>query len=222
MKRFAAFVLLAILLCSPAFAIQARFVSVDALWTAINANTAAIAAHAARLTALEAQLWEDLRFPSTGINLAGAPAAPGVDTTTFYGSLEFSGSQINDAAYQVQMPHGWLNASPIMPHLHVVNGSTSTATTTWEIWHRIADVNEDFPAVWSVATVSAQLVASTTRHQMISFAPINMTGKSDSCMLSMLVRRLGSDEHASIIRLLEFDIHYLSETRGSVAETGDH
>lgn len=49
-----------------------------------------------------------------------------------------------------------------------------------------------------------------------------MTGKSDSCMLSMLVRRLGSDDHNAIIRLLEFDIHYLSETRGSIAETGDH
>lgn len=213
MRKYAVIIML--LAASAAFGIQARFVSVDTLWSAIND-------HETRIDTLEAQLWEDLRFPSTGINLAGAPAAPGVDTTTFYGSLEFSGSAINDVAYQVQMPHGWANGTSIYPHLHVVNGAATTATTTWELWYKIANVNEEFPAAYAVATISKQLVASTTLHQMISFAPINMTGKSDSCMLSMLVRRLGSDEHASIIRLLEFDIHYLSETRGSIAETGDH
>lgn len=215
MRRFAAFALLATLLSLPLFGIEARFGTRDTIWQYLND-------HETRVDALEAQLWEDLRFPATAMNLQGPAAAPAVDDDTFIGSLEFSGSAINDIAVQVQMPHGWLNGSPIMCHLHVVNASETSATTTWELWYKIANVGEDFPTAYTVATISKQLVASTTLHQMISFAPINMTGKSDSCMLSMLVRRLGSDEHAAIIRLLEFDIHYLSETRGSIAETGDH
>jgi hypothetical protein len=216
MSRYILTVLL-VLVCATSNA------QIQAVWGDITQLTAQIAQNAVAIQTLNDYLWEDLRFPATAINLSGAPAAPGVDNTTFYGSLEFAGNAINDCAFQVQMPHGWANGTAIYPHLHLVNGSTSTATSTWEIWYRKAEVGGDFGSTWTGATATFQLTGSTTVHTLKAFPAITMTGLTDSCMLSIFIRRHGNaDPHNDIIRLLEFDIHYQSSTRGSVNETGDH
>lgn len=167
--------------------------------------------------------WEDLRFPSTAINLAGAPAAPTVNTTTNFGALTFAGNAVNDIVCFTQLPHGYQNRTDLRAHVHVINGSTSTASTTWELWYKIAGVNASFPAAWTVATTTVNLVGSTVRHQLFSLGTVPGTDLTDSGMIHFLVRRLGAtDAHNDPIDLIEFDIHYLHDSLGSVAETGDH
>ena len=54
-------------------------------------------------------LWEDLRFPASGINPLGAASDPSRSNVT--GMLEFSGTADNLIAGAAQMPHGWLEGS---------------------------------------------------------------------------------------------------------------
>jgi hypothetical protein len=175
----------------------------------------------ARATDLEALLWEDLRFPASAVNLAGAAVPPDTDVTNFVGALVFLGNKDSDIGFMVQMPHGWANGTSIYPHMHIVNTSGATTATDWELKVRKADVGEDFGA-YATDEKSFSPTTGASLHQLWSFTPIDLTGLGDSCMLAFWLRRKGaSDTNNGSITLLEFDIHYQSATRGSVTEAGD-
>ena len=56
-------------------------------------------------------------------------------------------------------------------------------------------------------------------HLITSFGPITMTGQRESSCLSWQVRRLGSsDADSGTARLYEFDIHFISDKRGTQYE----
>lgn len=168
--------------------------------------------------------YEDLRFPGVGLNLVGAPTAATLNTTNYYGALNFPDATISDSGSIAQMPHGWRNGSSIEPHLHLVNNSATPGTATFELWYKIASPTGNFPAAYTVATLSALLEGSTVKHQMFDFPSISMTGYGDSTCISFMLRRVGthaSDTLADTAILLEFDLHYIHESFGSVNEHGD-
>lgn len=226
MKRLIALFLLAASAC---FAMTARSTNEDGLGSTVSNNVNRLTAvearetvSEARLASQEALLWEDLRFPAEAINQTGPANAPTPDTSNFYGGLIFSGSAENDVAFNVQMPHGYKNGTSLIPHMHVVNTSASTATTSWEFYYRKANVNGDFGTSLTGATITVQLGVSSTTHQMVDLPTITMTGMNDSAMLNILLRRLGTaDASTGTVTLLEFDIHYQSDRRGSTEEHGD-
>jgi hypothetical protein len=169
--------------------------------------------------------WEDLRFPAQSINLSGLPAAPGLNTTTYYGALDFDDASLHDIAGMAQMPHGWKNSTSVYPHIHYVNGQDQLATAVWELRYKIANVGEAFPTAYTVATLTETMSPASSTHQLGAFPTIDMTGKSDSCVISWWLRRVGTaagDTATSAVTLLEFDIHYQNESFGSTSETGDH
>lgn len=167
--------------------------------------------------------WEDLRFPAVGINPAGITNAAVNDTTD--GLLNFSGTVDNVIVMQAQMPHGWLNNSEISPHLHLLNSGDATGTTRWRLEWKIADVMDNFPSDWASETITCVLPNSSSTHRLYTFAHIDMTGKQDSCMILLKLTRLAqsdaADDYASIVKLIEFDIHYKQEAFGSINETGE-
>lgn len=164
--------------------------------------------------------WDDLRFPASAINPAGSTAPASVDTDD--GSLSFAGNSDQICAGIAQMPHAWKQESPIHPHLHLLFKTSASANTRWKLEYRIANVGDNFPAGWSSDTITVANQQNTLKHHLASFAEIAMTGYRWSAIILWRVTRLassdGADNDTNAANLLEFDIHYQSDGRGSVPE----
>ena len=163
--------------------------------------------------------WDDLRFPAAGINPPGAAADPTIDTTD--GRLVFSASAENIVAIQVQMPHSWKEGTDIHPHVHWSPTSTNTGDVKWQIKYKVANINEAFPAEWTTITVLSAGAGASDTHQIANFEDVAMTGKTFSCMIMMLVSRLGADAadtYTGTAKLNEIDLHYQIDKFGTSEE----
>ena len=171
--------------------------------------------------------WEDLRVQVTGVNIPGAQTnPPTTDSTEDYGALTFPGANTpgatSDMAALVQMPHGWDNGTKVSVHLHLRNKTAGNGDAIWQLWHRKATPLGDFPAAWTVATLTYTLTPATTTHQLEDFPLIDMSGMGDSTVMMCLLRRFGgADTSTTDINLIAFDVHYLTSKPGSIAEYGD-
>ena len=169
-------------------------------------------------------VWEDLRFPATGINPPGAVADATRSTTT--GLLEFSGSADNVIAIVAQMPHNWKEGSAIYPHLHLRFPTSATANTRWKIEYDIASPTGNFTnnsgTLTDGGTITVANPANVKKHVLASFATITMTGHTVSAVLIIKITRLANtdaaDNDTNACELLEFDIHYEIDSLGSASE----
>jgi hypothetical protein len=160
-----------------------------------------------------------LRFPAAGINPVGAASDATRNTTD--GRLEFSASATNMIALQVQMPHAWKEGSAISPHIHWSPETTNVGNVLWQLDYKIAGINETFPGSWTTQAVLAPSGGVANKHLLVEFADIPMTGKTLSCMILMLLSRIGgdgTDTFTGLAQLNEFDIHYESDSLGSREE----
>lgn len=165
---------------------------------------------------LRTPAWEDLRFPASGINPPGAASDPGVDTGD--GRLVFSASAENIVAMQVQMPHAWKEGSTIHPHVHWSPTSTNTGNVLWRLKYKVANIGAAFPAEFTPIDILQAGSGTSDAHQMATFPTITMTGKTVSCMLLLLLSRVGNDgtdDYTGTAKLNEFDIHYQVDGFGS-------
>ena len=157
--------------------------------------------------------WEDLRFPAQGINPAGTAAPPSVDTSTFPGTLIFSGSAENIIAGVAQLPHSWQEGGDIRPHVHWFKAAADAGGNgvTWQYRHSrcaIGAVAEAYIS-WQPATLVAGDLTTQYKHNISSFGSFSMTGFGASDMVMWQVRRLGNTDSATTAcHLMEFDYHY--------------
>lgn len=157
--------------------------------------------------------WEDLRFPAQGINPAGSVAPPTVDTSTYPGTLLFSGSATNLVAGVAQMPHSWREGRPIRPHCHWRKTAASAAAqgVLWQFCYARSDISATAEAYssWTTGTLVAGNLTGAEVHNLSAFGEIDMTGRRGSDMVHWQLRRVGgSDSETAVVRLLEFDLHY--------------
>lgn len=169
---------------------------------------------------------DDLRFPAQGINPAGSPAPPGVDTAT--GCLSFAGNLDNVIAGVAQMPHSWNPGSAVSPHLHLrFPTSNAGKNTRWKFEYDIANIGEDFTnnsGTFSALTViTVANPANVKRHVIAYFEDLDMTGYTESSVILWKVSRLassdGADDDTNACFLLEFDIHFEVIKRGTIEGT---
>jgi hypothetical protein len=163
-------------------------------------------------------VWDDLRFPAQGINPAGAPSPPTVDTAD--GTLVFSASATNIIAGVAQFPHHWKEGSTINPHIHWCPSNTDTGNVLWRFEYEVQNIGGTFAGFTTVDTLEAG-DGTAEKHQVHSLGTISMTGKTLSCMMKWRVSRIGgdgTDTFTGTARLLEFDIHYEIDSLGSRSE----
>jgi hypothetical protein len=168
-----------------------------------------------------ATCWDDLRFPVTGINPAGAAAPPTLDDSSFFGTLLFSASATNIIAGQAQMPHHWREGSSIYPHVHWAPTSTNTGAVLWRLGYQVADVNGTFPGSFTEIDSLDPADGTTNKHQIAAFPAVSMTGAKLSAMILWTLSRIGgdgTDDYTGTARLLEVDFHYEVDSFGSSAE----
>jgi hypothetical protein len=162
--------------------------------------------------------WEDLRFPVTAINPPGAASDPTRDNTD--GRLVFSASADNIIAIAAQLPHSWEPGSTIEPHLHWTPTASGTGNVVWKLQYKVSNIGETFPPSYTEDTIIAP-VSGINYHQISGFDGIDMTDKRISCMILLLLSRVGTsedDSYASTVKLNEFDIHYKINSIGSRQE----
>lgn len=166
--------------------------------------------------------WDDLRFPATAINPPGVVSDPDWDTTK--GGWLFAATGTETLFIIGQMPHGWLEGSVIVPHVHWERTTSAAGAVVWQLEYQWCPLGE---AREAAVTVSADAAVATLAsdvadvHQITSFGDTATTGKQISDMLVMKVSRLGddaADTYAADARLLEFDIHHQKDADGSVHE----
>lgn len=109
-----------------------------------------------------------------------------------------------------------------MPHVHWSPTSTHTGNVLWRMEYKIADVGGIFPGSFTPLDVLDAGDGTADTHQLASFAEIAMTGKTVSCMMLILLSRIGNDgtdTYTGTAKLDEFDIHFQVDGFGSNYET---
>jgi hypothetical protein len=166
-----------------------------------------------------ATTWEDLRFPATAINPAGAPSAMVFDTTNIGFTAGAGGTQV--IAIIGQMPHSWKVGSDIHPHIHWEPITTNTGDVLWRLEYKWTNIGDTEPANFTTVDVLDAGDGTALKHQLASFTALSGAGKTLSSILSMKISRIGgdgTDTFTGDALLKEFDIHYESDTLGSRSE----
>lgn len=167
--------------------------------------------------------WDDMRFPANGLNPPGPTGAPLRNTT--YGWQEFSATATNLVVAFVQFPHAWAEGTVITPHVHWMKTTNGSGTVQWELewWHvPIGGVLTSLSTLNTDGAVVAGTPDNDTQyeHLISTFGDVDTTGWEISDMLICHIKRIGGDvtydDYAAPAALLEFDIHYQRDSRGSV------
>lgn len=174
---------------------------------------------------LNANNWEDLRFPANAIRLGGA--APAV-AQAYKDSevLAFANNADKYVYLTCQMPHSWVEGTDIVAHLHwtiPVSGSAGVnpENVKWDLTYSWANTNALFPASTPITfTKDVKAVAADT-HIYSEWVDIAGAGKTFSSMLLLSIKRDTSvaNNYANAAYLTEFDIHFKQNRLGTLAES---
>ena len=171
-------------------------------------------------------VWEDLRFPASAVNPPGLVSDPDLDPTT--GLYLFDAASTELIYIFVQMPHSWKEGSEISPHVHWQKTTSAAGDVLWRMRYKKAPLATVMDADWSTPIDVTTPVPDTpdidtaNYHMISAFNPdIDMTGLQISDCILFEVSRIGgdaADTYGADARLLEFDVHYQSDSAGSTHE----
>ena len=169
--------------------------------------------------------WDDLKFPSQGINPPGAGSDPSVDSTT--GLLIFAGNADNIISGVAQMPHSWAEGTVIRPHIHLrFTTAAADKSTRWKFEYDMANVNgnyvNDYGTYTELSTITVANPNNAKKHVIAGFGDLDLTGyKLSTCLLWRLSRLAlsdAADNDTNNCVLIEFDIHLQLDAPGSEQE----
>lgn len=166
--------------------------------------------------------WDDLRFPATAVNPPGQVSDPDIDPTD--GTFLFDATGTELIFIVAQMPHAWQEGSEIRPHIHWSKTTAADGDVAWAFQYKMASFGEvmsDWSDVETAVITGGTDNDLAEQHLITSFNPIDMNGKTISTIVIMRIARLGgdaTDTYAADARLLELDIHYIIDSRGSREE----
>jgi len=169
-------------------------------------------------------VWEDLRFPATGINPPGAASDPDRDTAT--GLLLFDKASTEIVVGVAQLPHGWQEGSDLRPHVHVraTTDPGGTGATRWKLDYKWSNPTGTVPSAYTSETITVTLPddsSSLKVNKIGAFTAVDGTGFTVSSLFEWKLSRIGgdaADTYNADCALVEFDIHYLVDAHGSVEE----
>jgi len=166
--------------------------------------------------------WDDLRFPSQGINPPGAASDPDVETTT--GLWLFAAAATQMLAGIAQMPHSWKEGTTLKPHVHWQKTTSAGGDVLWQFDYEVVNNGAvaamDYGSQLQATTVATGTPDGDTANEVLitPLGDITMTGKTVSSIIFWKLSRIGSDAadtYGADARMLEFDIHYEVDSFGS-------
>jgi len=170
--------------------------------------------------------WDDLRMPLETVKV-GSAAPP--DYEVFRGDLKayaFDDSRDEFVHFALQMPHRWKFGTSIRPHLHIgfpaatVNGETVRFELQYSVQSPQGGTFASQTQIGALYTIdTANAYDAQYGHTFLSLPPIDMTGHTASAMiLCRLFRDVSEDDYAQDVSVFEFDVHFLSDSLGTVEE----
>jgi hypothetical protein len=181
-----------------------------------------------------ARRWDDLRVPVNTVRTSGpffwSDDKESAEWDDFRGGTQlifFPDSRDDNAVYfTVQMPHGWVEGSTILPHVHWTNKEApGEKKVTWVLEYTWANAGETFSSTSIISGSSVPTGSGTIAQYEHAITPlgagISATGKTISSMLNCKLSRKGkdvSDTFTGSAGLLEIDFHYLKDGEGSHGE----
>ena len=166
--------------------------------------------------------WDDLRTPVSAVKLSGVKPP---SWTNYKGSrvLAFSDQAVvgNEEIvyFLLQMTHTYNEGTDIDPHLHWVAEDNTGGNVRWALTYSWANERGVFPAETTIY-INAPAGTTTDEHNDSHFELIRGSGKKMSSMLLCSLKRNSSDAldtyNGKDAYLLEFDIHYLKDSAGSL------
>lgn len=167
-------------------------------------------------------VWDDLRFPASAINPPGGLNDADVDSDD--GTFLFAAGATEVVAVVAQMPHGWVEGTALVPHVHWCKTTSAAGDVVWQLEYRKYPIGGQGTTTWSVHSTIASTVGGTPDNDsaeeslISSFGDFDMTGNTLSDIIIFRITRLGpdgSDTYGADARLLEFDLHYQIDRIGS-------
>lgn len=173
--------------------------------------------------------WTDCGLPLVSCKLAGT-ADPGFDL--YLGSVRayaFDPGTAEQVLLHIQAPHDYVEGTDLLPHVHWTPKTTGTGVVGWGFEYTYASRGSSFPAVGTIYTNTPSPAAvggtiTAAKHYISSFASLPGSALTVSWMLLGRLFRDApgtgtADTYTADAYGLAFDIHYLSDGRGSRTET---
>lgn len=161
--------------------------------------------------------WDDLRAPATTIR-QGATTKPDFNTDSL--TLDFPQNDEDEVAYiNLQMPHEYLTGSDVSPHLHVLQNEAGVPSFIME--YRIITNGGATTTFITDTSLTSYLLPYTSGSIMniLEFPMIDMSSVTGvSAVLQIKLYRETGDGISGDIQVVEFDIHYRSDSGGSDSE----
>lgn len=163
-----------------------------------------IVCHSIEYTATN--LFTDLRFPVSSINLVGAANPPdNIIISNSISAFAFDNTGNEELYFNAQMPHEYWSGTVLLPHMHVISGATPV-TGIFSLEYSSAEAGGVFQSpVTLTITNTTSGVAGT--HELWNFGNMNAFTNGQSGMVGCHVTR-ESGGTATDINVIEFDIHY--------------
>lgn len=161
--------------------------------------------------------WDDLRFPSQGLNPPGAASDPARNTND--GFLEFSDSAVNTIAGLAQLPHSWKEGTYIYPHIHAGPKTNAGGNAVWQLEYQWIATSGQFVSA-NISThiyIDVGTVPNINTIHNVPTSGVSGSGMKISSLFWWKLSRMGDNtsDDGPVIKFYEFDIHYEKETFGS-------
>ena len=166
-------------------------------------------------------LWDDLPGPVG--SLAAGAATPDPIAFGPSGNIRVFGmdggatSEMFDGVGQVL--HVWEEGTELRPHIHYCSSTTGTGSVKFYLDYYALSFGQIATGAPTTTTATGTADGTPWKHQIASFPPIPMTGKTvSSLIIYRLYRDPGTDTYGSDICPLSFDFHFLKDSDGSGEE----
>lgn len=165
--------------------------------------------------------WDDERIPIGGMVLSGGNQPTIGIFLGAISTLLFAPGVLNEVFLTIQMPHRYAEGTNVVPHIHWAPQNANAGNVVWGFEYQWRNVGAQFanPTTTITVTDATNLVAG--EHQVAAFAAVNGSGQLLSSMFCGRIFRDGAnaaDTYLSNAAMLEFDLHYQVDARGSRQE----
>ena len=165
--------------------------------------------------------WDDERIPIGGMVLSGANQPTIGVFIGAVSTLLFAPGVLNEVFLTIQIPHRYAEGTDIIPHIHWAPQNANAGNVVWGFEYQWRNVGAQFAAPTTTINVTDATNLVAGEHQVAAFAAQSGTGQLISSMLCARLFRDGAnaaDTYLSNAAMLEFDIHYQVDKRGSRQE----
>lgn len=172
---------------------------------------------------LDPAVWDDFRVAAE--QTAVTPATSKPDRVTFQGNtkvLGFDPINIEGITFSIQFPHGQKVRTKVRPHLHWSPLTADVGGVIWKLEYTYTAMGGTFPPPQTIAAPVSSVNNEQFKHLIVAFPEIDTSALTNVSwmMLCYLYRDPTdpADNYAADAGLLEFDIHYLIDSLGSLQE----